>query len=80
SILARIMCYEVICSVCKKSSWDGCGWHVALVYNSIKKGEHCFCKAWPGIKSISGGPEPPSPGSIKPTGDGSLFSSICTIL
>ncbi|PON65589.1 hypothetical protein PanWU01x14_116010 [Parasponia andersonii] len=45
-----------------------------------ERGALFLLQAWPGIKSISGGPEPPSSGSIKPTGDGSLFSSICTIL
>lgn len=60
------MCYEVKCSTCSKTSWGGCGRHVPAVYKRIPQGEHCHCKAWPGVNS----------------GDNSAAapSSSCTIL
>nr|DAD40244.1 TPA_asm: hypothetical protein HUJ06_014567 [Nelumbo nucifera] len=32
------MCYVVRCSSCGKSSWAGCGRHVASVYKQIQDG------------------------------------------
>jgi hypothetical protein len=43
------MCYKVECSKCGKFSWNGCGKHVASVYEGIEKGKHCSCKPWPGV-------------------------------
>ncbi|KAG2666141.1 hypothetical protein I3760_15G042000 [Carya illinoinensis] len=44
------MCYEVKCSVCGKTTWDGCGRHVLSVYKRIPEGQHCRCREWPGVK------------------------------
>nr|DAD38952.1 TPA_asm: hypothetical protein HUJ06_013274 [Nelumbo nucifera] len=62
------MCYVVRCSSCGKSSWAGCGRHVASVYKQILDGQHCFCRQWPGIK----------PGT--PAADVADSPSTCTIL
>lgn len=43
------MCVQSKCSTCGKTSWAGCGKHVALVYGRIPEGQHCHCKEWPGI-------------------------------
>jgi len=43
------MCYKVECSKCGKFTWNGCGKHVASVYDGIEKGKHCTCKSWPGV-------------------------------
>ncbi|KAF5765694.1 hypothetical protein HanRHA438_Chr15g0718871 [Helianthus annuus] len=48
----RRMCYEVKCSKCGKTTWGGCGFHVASVYKRIPEGQHCQCKGWPGVKPI----------------------------
>lgn len=44
------MCYAVACSKCGKTTWSGCGRHVASVYRQIGQGQHCLCREWPGIK------------------------------
>ncbi|XXG64732.1 hypothetical protein AAC387_Pa05g2603 [Persea americana] len=44
------MCYAVACSKCGKTTWSGCGRHVASVYQQIPQGQHCLCQEWPGIK------------------------------
>ncbi|PIN08363.1 hypothetical protein CDL12_19064 [Handroanthus impetiginosus] len=66
------MCYEVKCQNCGKRSWGGCGSHVPAVYKRIPIGQHCQCKAWPGVKS----------GEISAANGGgdSKASSSCTIL
>ncbi|KAI3465216.1 hypothetical protein Pfo_021879 [Paulownia fortunei] len=67
------MCYEVKCPNCGKRSWEGCGRHVPAVHKRIPEGQHCQCKAWPGVK----------PGENSATGSGaadSKASSNCTIL
>jgi hypothetical protein len=43
------MCYKVECGKCGKFTWNGCGKHVASVYDGIEKGKHCTCKPWPGV-------------------------------
>lgn len=43
------MCYKVECSKCGKFTWNGCGKHVANVYDGIEKGKHCSCKPWTGV-------------------------------
>ncbi|CDP00993.1 unnamed protein product [Coffea canephora] len=63
------MCYEDKCSSCGKTTWVGCGKHVASVYARIPQGKHCQCKDWPGVKD-KGGSENSSSSS----------SSHCTIL
>lgn len=49
------MCFKVDCKQCHKSTWSGCGKHVASVYNSIEKGKHCTCRPWPGVPMASSG-------------------------
>ncbi|CAA6657657.1 unnamed protein product [Spirodela intermedia] len=44
------MCYAVKCGTCGKSTWAGCGRHVASVYSQIPEGQHCLCRRWPGVK------------------------------
>ncbi|KAL4649404.1 hypothetical protein ACB092_01G012200 [Castanea dentata] len=46
------MCYQTKCSTCGKTTWGGCGRHVLSVYKGIPEGQHCLCRAWPGVKSI----------------------------
>jgi len=46
------MCYKVECS---KFTWNGCGKHVAAVYEGIEKGKHCSCKPWPGVDTKAEG-------------------------
>ncbi|CAN6482177.1 unnamed protein product [Victoria cruziana] len=43
------MCYKVSCSSCGKTTWGGCGRHVASVHKQIAEGQHCLCRAWPGV-------------------------------
>ncbi|KAG1348123.1 hypothetical protein COCNU_06G019520, partial [Cocos nucifera] len=47
------MCYEVKCRTCGKSTWGGCGRHVASVYRRIGEGQHCLCRDWPGVSSTA---------------------------
>jgi hypothetical protein len=53
------MCYQSECRKCSKTTWQGCGRHVASVYNQIPEGQHCMCKDWPGVstekKEMEGG-------------------------
>nr|DAD38953.1 TPA_asm: hypothetical protein HUJ06_013275 [Nelumbo nucifera] len=44
------MCFAVKCSTCGKSTWAGCGRHVASVYKQIQEGQHCLCREWPGVQ------------------------------
>ncbi|GJN23764.1 hypothetical protein PR202_gb11443 [Eleusine coracana subsp. coracana] len=43
------MCYQVKCGTCGKSTWAGCGRHVASVHRQIPEGQHCACRSWPGV-------------------------------
>uniref|UniRef100_A0A0E0KHB9 Uncharacterized protein n=1 Tax=Oryza punctata TaxID=4537 RepID=A0A0E0KHB9_ORYPU len=43
------MCRQVKCETCGKSTWAGCGRHVASVHSQIADGQHCSCRAWPGV-------------------------------
>ncbi len=38
-----IMCYPVTCRRCGKTTWDGCGQHVADVRHSVPAGQWCTC-------------------------------------
>ncbi|KAF8410273.1 hypothetical protein HHK36_002798 [Tetracentron sinense] len=69
-IRSREMCYAVRCSSCGKSTWAGCGRHVASVYRRIEEGQHCLCREWPGVKL----------GDPSSTADESQSSSTCAIL
>jgi hypothetical protein len=35
------MCHAVTCRVCGKTTWAGCGQHVAMVKASVPKGRWC---------------------------------------
>lgn len=35
------MCYAVKCKVCGKTTWDGCGQHVASVKKGVPAGQWC---------------------------------------
>lgn len=37
------MCYKVICNVCYKMTWTGCGKHVDIVMASVPKKDKCVC-------------------------------------
>ena len=66
------MCYQTKCSSCGKTTWGGCGRHVLSVYKGIPEGQHCLCRAWPGVKDMD---------HVHPTGaDASQPSSYCSIL
>ncbi|OMO57449.1 putative branched-chain amino acid aminotransferase [Corchorus olitorius] len=43
------MCYEVKCSACGKTTWGGCGRHVASVYRRVAEDQRCQCREWPGV-------------------------------
>ncbi|GJM96166.1 hypothetical protein PR202_ga12979 [Eleusine coracana subsp. coracana] len=43
------MCFQVKCETCGKSTWAGCGRHVASVHAQVPKGQHCACRDWPGV-------------------------------
>ncbi|TVU45742.1 hypothetical protein EJB05_05240, partial [Eragrostis curvula] len=43
------MCYQVKCGTCGKSTWAGCGRHVASVHAQVPEGQHCACRDWPGV-------------------------------
>ncbi|KAM3294967.1 hypothetical protein ACQJBY_037680 [Aegilops geniculata] len=45
------MCYQVKCATCGKSTWAGCGRHVASVHRQIPDGQHCACRDWPGVSA-----------------------------
>ncbi|KAH8603028.1 hypothetical protein B0O99DRAFT_604923 [Bisporella sp. PMI_857] len=38
------MCWEAKCPTCAKSSWNGCGLHVARVMEPILEEERCTCE------------------------------------
>ncbi|EYU34212.1 hypothetical protein ABFS82_03G028600 [Erythranthe guttata] len=67
------MCYEVKCPNCGKGSWEGCGRHVPAVYKRIPQGQHCQCKAWPGVN-------PAGDTSAAAAAADPKVSSNCTIL
>ncbi|RZT26055.1 hypothetical protein EV589_1807 [Mycobacterium sp. BK558] len=37
------MCYPVTCRRCGKTTWDGCGQHVADVRQSVPASQWCTC-------------------------------------
>ncbi len=39
------MCRPVTCKACGKTTWAGCGQHVAQVKSSVPKGQWCTCTA-----------------------------------
>ncbi|KAI6706927.1 hypothetical protein NL676_009889 [Syzygium grande] len=45
------MCYEARCSGCGKTTWGGCGRHVASVYRRVPEDRRCLCREWPGVRA-----------------------------
>ena len=37
------MCYPVQCPRCHKTTWDGCGEHVAAVMRNVPPSQQCTC-------------------------------------
>jgi hypothetical protein len=69
------MCYQVKCGTCGKSTWAGCGRHVASVHRQIPEGQHCACRDWPGVADKAA--------TAAAAGDAAAAegsSSTCTIL
>uniref|UniRef100_A0A0D9VXA9 Uncharacterized protein n=1 Tax=Leersia perrieri TaxID=77586 RepID=A0A0D9VXA9_9ORYZ len=52
------MCRQVKCGTCGKSTWAGCGRHVASVHSQIPEGQHCACRDWPGVAAAAGEKKP----------------------
>ncbi|CAD6214007.1 unnamed protein product [Miscanthus lutarioriparius] len=77
------MCYQVKCGTCGKSTWAGCGRHVASVHRQIPDGQHCACRDWPGVAS-AGGKAAAANGdgaaAAAAAAEGSSSTSTCTIL
>lgn len=38
------MCYKVICQVCYRMTWAGCGQHKDIVMAGIPVKDRCLCK------------------------------------
>ncbi|KAF8681785.1 hypothetical protein HU200_045223 [Digitaria exilis] len=72
------MCYQVKCGACGKSTWAGCGRHVASVHRQIPEGQHCACRDWPGVAPA--GDKAAAAGDAAPAAEGSSSTSVCTIL
>ncbi|KAF3787860.1 hypothetical protein EJ110_NYTH09590 [Nymphaea thermarum] len=67
------MCYKVSCSKCGKTTWGGCGRHVASVHKQINEGEHCLCRPWPGVQPLGAD-------GVASAAESSSSSSMCVIL
>ncbi len=37
------MCRAVTCKACNKTTWAGCGQHIASVKASVPRGQWCTC-------------------------------------
>ncbi|WP_194793319.1 hypothetical protein [Raineyella fluvialis] len=48
------MCRPVTCSSCGKTTWAGCGQHVASVKASVPAGQWCTCDRNAASSSTSG--------------------------
>ncbi|CEA07005.1 hypothetical protein BN1051_00314 [Arthrobacter saudimassiliensis] len=49
------MCRATTCRSCGKTTWAGCGNHVAAVKASVPKGQWCTCSTAAKTASTSGG-------------------------
>ncbi|KAF7051988.1 hypothetical protein CFC21_060159 [Triticum aestivum] len=67
------MCYQVKCGTCGKSTWAGCGRHVASVHRQIPEGQHCACRDWPGVSAAGDKAAGSTSGAVQE-------SSTCAIL
>ncbi|KAG2536157.1 uncharacterized protein LOC120691094 [Panicum virgatum] len=75
---AVAMCYQVKCGTCGKSTWAGCGRHVASVHRQIPEGQHCACRGWPGVAPA--GDKKAAAAGDSAAAEGSSSTSACTIL
>lgn len=41
------MCYAVKCDKCKKTTWGGCGNHIASVKDKVPAAQWCNCERKP---------------------------------
>lgn len=39
------MCRQVKCRACQKTTWAGCGQHVAQVMKDVPRADRCACTA-----------------------------------
>ena len=39
------MCYATKCLACNKTTWNGCGMHIASVQSSVPAAQWCTCPA-----------------------------------
>ena len=75
------MCYQVKCGTCGKSTWAGCGRHVASVHRQIPDGQHCACRGWPGVASAGDKAAAANgDGAAAASAEGPSSTSTCTIL
>ena len=74
---AVAMCYQVKCGTCGKSTWAGCGRHVASVHRQIPEGQHCACRGWPGVAPAG---DKAAAAGDSAAAEGSSSTSACTIL
>jgi hypothetical protein len=75
------MCYQVKCGTCGKSTWAGCGRHVASVHSQIADGQHCACRAWPGVadKAAAAATDKAAAAATDAAGE-APSSSLCAIM
>lgn len=38
------MCRQVVCNICKKTTWAGCGQHVDAVVKNVPVENRCKCR------------------------------------
>ncbi|EQL00935.1 hypothetical protein OCS_03361 [Ophiocordyceps sinensis CO18] len=38
------MCRKVTCATCEKTSWFGCGSHIAAVMDAVPAADRCTCE------------------------------------
>ena len=37
------MCSKVLCEICQKPTWEGCGKHIEEALNDVPLAERCTC-------------------------------------
>ncbi|KAK3149737.1 hypothetical protein QOZ80_3AG0221910 [Eleusine coracana subsp. coracana] len=69
------MCFQVKCETCGKSTWAGCGRHVASVHAQVPEGQHCACRDWPGVVVPAPAVEKKKAAATKTSAEGSADST-----
>lgn len=54
------MCYPILCPRCGKTTWDGCGLHVADVMSTVAQDQQCRCDTDPSADAFGRAMEVPS--------------------